>query len=163
MFSLQLKTIVLNILIFLKLFSTHSLLYNPCTRLSILIPESHLLISAEGKKKKKKKKRLFSEVNEHDEAPKQVSASDKRFFLLGDRWLQVARAAMSFQDGTSTYKQIPKVPRTQNNTKGSGSSGRADSHRRLALSCWAPGAVSALSLRTSDPKHFTGKGSAFHC
>lgn len=58
-----------------------------------------------------------SEVNEHDEVPKQVgiSASDKCFFSLGDRWLKVARAGKSFQDGTSTYKQIPKVPsRTQN-------------------------------------------------
>lgn len=63
----------------------------------------------------------FSEVNEQDEAPKQVgiSVSDKCFFLLGDRWLKVARAAKSFQDGTSTYKQTPKVPsRAQNYTEG---------------------------------------------
>lgn len=54
---------------------------------------------------------FFLKLINTEEAPKQVglSASDKCFFLLGDRWLQVARATVSFQDGTSTYKQTPKV------------------------------------------------------
>lgn len=75
------------------------------------------------------RERLFLKLINTEEAPKQVgiSASDKCFFLLGDRWLQAARATVSFQDGTSTYKQTPKVPsRTQNHTEGSGSSKRRD-------------------------------------
>lgn len=75
------------------------------------------------------RERLFLKLINTEEAPKQVgiSASDKCFFLLSDRWLQAARVTVSFQDGTSIYKQTPKVPsRTQNHTEGSGSSKRRD-------------------------------------